>query len=203
MRLLILGGTWFLGRALAELAVQDGWEVTTFSRGLHGRDVPGTAPVRGDREQAGDLTRLAASGEWDAVTDTSGYTPETVQASVRALRGRANRYVYVSTVNAYRGWPAELLTDESPVYEASGPGARPASESARYLDAVGVEYGQLKAACERAVDAAWAGSYLILRPGVILGRYEYVGRLPWLLRRMERGGQGVGPASGISAFAVH
>ncbi|HXL92257.1 MAG TPA: hypothetical protein VN969_25230 [Streptosporangiaceae bacterium] len=106
MRLLILGGTWFLGRTLAEVALGCGWEVTTFSRGLHGRDVLGAVPVRGRREDPGDLARLAAAGPWDAVVDTSGYDAEAVAAAAQVLRGQAGRYVLISTVNAYRGWPA-------------------------------------------------------------------------------------------------
>jgi len=111
MRLLILGGTWFLGRTLAETAVTLGWEVTTFSRGLHGHDVPGTVPVRGRREDSDDVARLASSGRWDVVVDTSGYTPGAVDLAARMLRDRAARYVLISTVNAYRGWPTEPLTD--------------------------------------------------------------------------------------------
>src|ERR1035441_298220 len=190
MRLLILGGTWFLGRTLAETAVALGWEVTTFSRGLHGHDVPGTVPVRGRREDPDDVAGLASSGCWDVVVDTSGYTPEAVDLAARMLRDRVGRYVLVSTVNAYRGWPTEPLTDESLVYEDAGNGARPAPSAAEVLAPSGILYGQGKAASERALLRVFpVPGTLILRPGVILGPYEYIGRLPWLLRRMERGGQ--------------
>ena len=190
MRLLILGGTWFLGRTLAEKAIAAGWQVTTFSRGRSGHDVPGAVPVRGQREDPDDVARLAGSDRWDVVVDTSGYAPEAVDLAARMLRGQAGRYVLISTVNAYRGWPTEPLTDESQVYEDAGDAARPAPSAAGVLAPGGVRYGQGKAAGERAL-ARWfpdQGS-LILRPGVILGPYEYIGRLPWLLRRMERGGE--------------
>lgn len=190
MRLLILGGTWFLGRTIAEQAVAAGWQVTTFSRGRSGHDVPGAVPVRGQREDPDDVARLAGSDCWDVVVDTSGYTPEAVDLAARLLRDRAARYVLISTVNAYRGWPTELLTDESQVYEDAGDGARPAPSAAEVLAPSGVRYGQGKAAGERAL-VRWfpEPDSLILRPGVILGPYEYIGRLPWLLRRMERGGE--------------
>ena len=142
MRLLILGGTWFLGRTLAETAVTLGWEVTTFSRGLHGHDVPGTVPVRGRREDSDDVARLASSGRWDVVVDTSGYTPEAVDLAARMLRDRAARYVLISTVNAYRGWPTEPLTDESPVYEDVGDDAKPVPSAAKVLAPSGIMYGQ-------------------------------------------------------------
>ncbi|MGH3159905.1 MAG: NAD-dependent epimerase/dehydratase family protein [Streptosporangiaceae bacterium] len=197
MRLLILGGTWFLGRTLAELAVAREWEVTTFSRGLHGRDAADTDPVRGRREDPGDMARLADAGPWDAVVDTSGYTPAVVELATRALRDRAGQYVLVSTVNVYRGWPAVLSTDESPTYQDAGEAAGPLPLAAK-IPALDVVYGQRKAACERVVQEVFGSADgLVLRPGVILGPYEYIGRLPWLLRRMDRGGQvlAAGPPS--------
>jgi len=189
MRLLILGGTWFLGRTLAEQAVSAGWKVTTFSRGRDGHDVPGAEPLRGDRTDHADVARLAAAGRWDAVVDTSGLVPSMVAAAVAALRPVAGRYVYISTVNAYTGWPDKPLTDDSPVYDAvpetiaGKPGAAEGMAGA-------LEYGQLKASCEMATRQRFGDEdCLILRPGVVLGPYEYVGRLPWLLRRMHRGGR--------------
>jgi 2'-hydroxyisoflavone reductase len=190
MRLLILGGTWFLGRTLAELAVARGWDVTTFSRGLHGQDATGTSPVRGQRESPDEMARLANAGRWDAVVDTSGYTPEAVELAARMLRDRAGQYVLISTVNAYRGWPAVPLTDESQVYQDTGEGADPLPAAAEVLSPYGIGYGRGKAASERVVQRMFtASASLVLRPGVILGPYEYIGRLPWLLRRMEHGGQ--------------
>jgi 2'-hydroxyisoflavone reductase len=192
MRLLILGGTWFLGRTLAELALGDGWQVTTFSRGRSGRDVPGTRTLRGDRIDRANVGDLTADGPWDAVVDTSGFMPEVVAAAAEVLRPVAGRYVYVSTVNVYRGWPTEPLADDSPVYdELPDVTIDMAGEAERRANAE--QYGQLKAACERAVWQWFGPEGLIVRPGVILGPYEYNGRLPWLLRRMRRGGQVLAP----------
>jgi 2'-hydroxyisoflavone reductase len=186
MRLLILGGTWFLGRTLAEQALAQQWQVTTFSRGRSGRDVPGTEVFRGDRVHAGDIAVLADAGPWDAVVDTSGYSPEMVDASAEALRPLSARYVYVSTVNAYRGWPDEPLNDDSPVFDAAD------IANAEKVDAskgTSPAYGPLKAACELAAERHFADDdCLVLRPGVVVGPYEYVGRLPWLLARMRTGG---------------
>jgi nucleoside-diphosphate-sugar epimerase len=184
MRLLILGGTWFLGRTLAEQAVAQDWQVTTFSRGRTGHDVPGTEAIRGDRANATDVAALAGAGSWDAVVDTSGYSPEMVRASASALRPVATRYVYLSTVNAYRGWPDEPLTDDSAVFDTDG-----ITETVDASHGSSPAYGLLKAACERAAQLQFGSDHcLILRPGVVLGPYEYVGRLPWLLGRMARGG---------------
>jgi 2'-hydroxyisoflavone reductase len=192
MRLLILGGTWFLGRTVAEQAIADGWEVTTFSRGWSGHDVPGTEAIRGDRQEPSDIARLADAGRWDAVIDASGQVPAVVAASAEALRAKAGRYIYLSTVNAYKGWPNEPLTDESPLYDpapdelAARPGAAAGMASA-------IEYGALKATCELAARRWFGDDCLVLRPGVVVGPYEYVGRLPWWLKRMHRGGRVLAP----------
>lgn len=189
MRLLILGGTWFLGRTLAEEAVARGWDVTSFNRGRSGRDVPGTTAIRGDRTVADDVARLAAAGEagrWDAVVDTSVYEPPDVLLTAEALRPVADRYVLLSTVSAYRDWPSEPVDESSPVWP-SRPDARESDPDVAELS-VPIAYGTLKAGCEQALESVFGADALILRPGVVLGPYEYVGRLQTLLRRAERGG---------------
>lgn len=187
MRLLVIGGTWFLGRMFVEEAVRAGHDVTTFNRGRTADDVPGVATVRGDRTNPGDLGRLRAAGEWDAVIDTCGYVPADVLASATALDDRAGRYVFVSTIAAYAGWPVEPLTEDRPLRECA-PTAVDAPDTDR-----GERYGRLKAGCERAVRDAFGDRTVILRPGVILGPYEYLGRLPWWLHRVARGGRVLAP----------
>jgi nucleoside-diphosphate-sugar epimerase len=93
MRLLILGGTLFLGRTVAEQAIAAGWQVTTFSRGRSGHDVPGAEAVRGDRQEPSDIAQLAQAGPWDAVVDASGQVPAVVAASAQgaAAQGGAVR----------------------------------------------------------------------------------------------------------------
>jgi nucleoside-diphosphate-sugar epimerase len=192
MHILILGGTWFLGRTIAEQALAHGWKVTTFSRGQSGRDVEGVRPVRGDRTSADDLARLASVGPWDTVIDTSSadFAPRRILAGARALEPVAARYVYVSTVNAYRGWPNEPLTEESELLDAP-PDAD--DDYGRELSPAAY-YGVQKAGSERALLSAFGGDRaVILRPGVILGPGEYVGRLPWWLRRTRQGGTILAP----------
>ncbi|HEY7145572.1 MAG TPA: NAD-dependent epimerase/dehydratase family protein [Streptosporangiaceae bacterium] len=186
MRLLILGGTWFLGRTLAEQALARDWQVTTFSRGRSGCDVPGTEAIRGDRARGPDLAALASAGPWDAVVDTSGFMPEMVATSSEILRPVSDRYVYLSTVNAYRGWPSEPLNDESPIFDADSSTVKEGVDASQGSSPA---YGPLKAACERAARRQFQNDdCLILRPSVVLGPYEYVGRLPWLLNHMSKGG---------------
>jgi 2'-hydroxyisoflavone reductase len=75
VRLLVLGGSWFLGRAVVDDAMARGWKVTAVRRGLSGSDASGVRTARGDHTDISDLARLAERGPWDAVVDTSGYVP--------------------------------------------------------------------------------------------------------------------------------
>lgn len=178
MRLLILGGSAFLGRAVAEQALAAGHEVTVFNRGRTAPDVPGVSAVRGDRESPQDLARLAGHGPWDAIVDTSGYVPSTVGASVRALADSAAAYVFMSTINVYADWPAQPVTADSRVHDCSPDAGRDDGD-----------YGTLKAGCERVVARDFPGRTLSLRLGLLLGPNEDVGRLPALLLRMADAGR--------------
>ncbi|MFD7712124.1 NAD-dependent epimerase/dehydratase family protein [Streptomyces sp. NPDC059786] len=194
MRILVMGGTWFLGKAIAELALARGWSVTTFNRGRSGRDVEGVESVHGDRTDREDLQRLARHGLWDAVIDTSSsdFPPRDVLLATTALRQAARRWVHVSTVSVYRGWPNEALADDSPLLDCP----EDADETFGYTGDGGspTVYGFQKAGGERAVTAAFGDAAVFLRPGVILGPGEYVGRLPWWLERTKRGGRILAPA---------
>ena len=186
MRLLVLGGTRFLGRAIVDDAISRGYDVTTFSRGLSGQPRPGAEALRGDRTSAEDLLPLAER-DWDAVIDTSTIAPVHVAASARLLAGHAGHYTYVSTISVYRGQPREPATEESAVFDCP-------PDAAGTIETLG--YGELKAGCERAVQEAMPGRSLIARPGLIIGPHENVGRLPWWLTRIARGGQVLAPSPG-------
>jgi nucleoside-diphosphate-sugar epimerase len=212
MRVLVLGGTAFVGRAIVSQAVARGWDVTTFNRGMTGLDVVGAAAVRGDRRSSADSARLAALGTWDAVVDTSGYVPADVLQIATALRGRANRYVFMSTVSVYAGWPKESLTEDSSLLECPPD----ATEDFGHDTEDGpTKYGYQKSGCEAAVRLAFGEDQAtLLRPGVVLGPHEYVGRLPWWLRRISMGGQVLAPGApdrtiqpvdvrDLAAFTLH
>ncbi|SFO88219.1 NAD-dependent epimerase/dehydratase family protein [Amycolatopsis rubida] len=211
-RLLVLGGSWFLGRTVVEDALADGWEVTTFRRGQSGTDVSGVTRIRGDRTKPEDLNRLAAAGPWDAVVDTSGFVPRETLAVATALAPVVGRYVLISTVSVYEGWPVEPLTENSAVLECPSD----AGPDFGYDGDPGPStYGFGKAGCERAIAEVFGPDRtVLLRPGVILGPYEYVGRLPWWLHRVARGGRVLAPGQpsrsvqpvdvrDVSAFALH
>ncbi|MEU6475566.1 NAD-dependent epimerase/dehydratase family protein [Streptomyces sp. NPDC047017] len=183
MRLLVLGGSDFAGRAVVEAAVARGWEVTVLNRGRRPVPVPGVRALRGDRTAPDGLAALAAhDGEWDAVVDTWSAAPRPVQDAARLLRGRAGRYVYVSTCSVYTWAPPAGYTEGAPLVEGAAPDAD-ATDYAR--DKRG---GELAAIGEFGEDRA-----LLVRSGLILGPYENIGRLPWWLGRIARGGPVLAP----------
>lgn len=191
MRILILGGGWFLGRTVAKDALARGWNVTAFTRGRNGQPPAGVRHVVGDRTKEADLRRLASEGAWDAVVDTSAYEPIDVAHVTSALAGRIEQYVLVSTVSAYRDWPATAVDETSPLWPSAPTYTEHSSELASMT--IGERYGTLKAGCEVAATTGAARS-LIVRPGVILGPGEYVGRALKLLERATRGGRWLLPA---------
>jgi nucleoside-diphosphate-sugar epimerase len=159
MRLLILGGTVFLGRHVVDAALERGHEVTIFTRGRHGTGPDGVEHVKGDRA---DVTPLKGRS-WDAAIDTSGYDPAQVAASAALDIGH---YVFVSSCNAYPDWPDKPVDEDSPTWRD------------------GEGYGPDKAASERAVLPDGA----VVRAGLIVGPHDNVFRLPWWVRRVREGG---------------
>ena len=162
-----------------------------FNRGRSGSAPEGVRTIRGDRTIAADIKLAADSGPWDAVVDTSGYVPVNVHAVARAMESSAARYLFMSTVSVYEGWPASPLTDESPTLFCP-PDAGP--DYGEDVEDGHTRYGFQKSGCEAAVtDIFGADRTTLLRPGVVLGPREYVGRLPWWLQRVAAGGRVIGP----------
>lgn len=186
MRILVLGGSWFLGRALVSDALGRGWTVTTFNRGRSGTPPEGTELVLGDRRNPEDLARLAQSGPWDATIDTSVYEPGDVLAVLDALGTSIGKYALLSSVSAYRDWPHEPVDEYSLLWPSRVDAAETDPDIA--AQSVPAQYGILKAGCELAAGTAPLGT-LIFRPGVILGPGEYTGRMLSLFARAQRGGR--------------
>jgi 2'-hydroxyisoflavone reductase len=189
MRLLMLGGTGFVGGAIVADALRRGWSVTAFTRGLRAAVPNGVTHLRGDRTVAADLAALeraaleraaSADGAWDVVIDTWAGQPRAVRDAARALAGSVGLYAYVSSRSAYR-MPVPLGAGEDwPIVDAEA-------------DATGGEYAQLKAGGERAAREVFGDRTLIARAGLILGPGEDIGRLPWWLARIARGGEVLAP----------
>jgi 2'-hydroxyisoflavone reductase len=177
MRLLILGGTVFLGRHLVEAARARGHVVTLFNRGQHNPDLfPAVEKVRGDRDGGLDALR---GRTWDATIDTSGRLPRVVRQSAALLAPAVGHYIFISTMSVYADLAQVGITENSPV------GSLPDD----YAETDTSLYGPLKAACEREVEAALPGRALILRPGLIVGPYDPTNRFTYWPRRIAAGGE--------------
>ncbi|HXW45830.1 MAG TPA: NAD-dependent epimerase/dehydratase family protein [Streptosporangiaceae bacterium] len=182
MRILVIGGTAFVGRHFADAALAAGHDVTLFHRGKTGSDLfPQATHLTGDRNS--DLSALAA-GDWDATVDVCAYFPRQVRSLAAALGGRGGRLVHISSVSAYK-LPVPWGYDESaPLADCEDPEA----------DAVTPQnYGGLKAACERtAIELHGAGT-TIIRPTYVIGPYDYSCRFTWWVDRVARGGTVLAP----------
>jgi 2'-hydroxyisoflavone reductase len=184
MKLLVIGGTKFLGRAAVETALARGHEVTLFNRGETNPELfPEAQKLRGDRTQ--DLGALEGR-EWDAVLDPSGFLPAVVRSSAEALSDQAGHYLFISSVSAYASL-AVPNDEDSPVAEL---GDLPDD---RMLDDYS-NYGPLKVLCERAAADAFGDRHTIVRPGLIVGAPDPTGRFTYWPHRIARGGEVLAPA---------
>jgi 2'-hydroxyisoflavone reductase len=179
MRLLILGGTVFLGRALTDAALARGHSVTHMHRGVSaGRDSR-VETLIADRASAPFLGDADPARTWDAVLDTSGYLPQVVRLSVEALRDRVGRYAFVSSISAYRSFESAPIDEDAPLQSPPDP----------LPDAMTPElYGALKAGCEAVAGEAFGDRALIVRPGLIVGPHDASDRFTWWPWRIAQGG---------------
>jgi len=180
MRLLVLGGTWFVGRAVVADAVARGWTVTVFNRGASGPAPEGVTALHGDRTVPGGVDVLAGQ-RWDAVIDTWSGAPRAVADTARLLADSADHYTYVSSRSVYQAPLASGMTEDAPVVPAAP-------------DADDGGYGESKAGGELAARL-YFGEHrvLVARTGLVLGPYEDVGRLPWWLTKVAAGDDVLAP----------
>lgn len=183
-RILILGGTGFLGPAIVEAARARGHTLTLFNRG---RTRPGLFPDiekrLGDRDPLkGEGLKSLETGEWDAVIDDSGFYPRMVGASARLLAPRVKHYLYISSISAYKE-PSPVNGDED------APLAALSDASVEEMGKNFEHYGGLKAACEAAAEAALPGRTTVIRPGFIVGPDDPSGRFTYWPARFDKGGE--------------
>jgi 2'-hydroxyisoflavone reductase len=180
VRLLVLGGTKFLGRAAVAAALERGHEVTLFNRGETNPELfPEAEKLRGDRD--GDLSALEGR-DWDAVIDPSGFVPRVVRASAGLLRDAVGHYVFVSSISVYREPYEPGFDEDAPVFEVE-----PKTES------VDEEYAELKAACERVLEEILPGAHASVRAGLIVGPHDPTGRFTYWPLRFAAGGDVLAP----------
>lgn len=201
MNLLILGGTRFVGHHLVEAALARGHQVTLFNRGRH-HAVSGAVPdtrvqtIHGDRHA--DLARLKGQ-TWDAVIDTCGQLPNSVQASATALANSVQRYVFISTISVYADTSRPGATETAPLKQLT-------ADQLKLIDSIdpanphssphfGAMYGGLKVLCEQAAMRAMPGRVVCLRPGLIVGSRDYTDRFGYWVQRVAQGGEVLAPGA--------
>jgi 2'-hydroxyisoflavone reductase len=196
MKLLILGGTRFVGRHLVSTALARNHEITLFNRGKHSqtRETTIVETIHGDRNS--NLNKLSGR-HWDAIIDTCGLLPRAVKASAAALADSVDLYVFISSISAFadmsqpgvdeNGALARLTIEQ--LEEANAIDASGQSSAASY----GKMYGGLKALCEQEVREVFPNSHLIVRPGLIVGPYDYTDRFTYWVERVAAGGEVLAP----------
>lgn len=183
-KILILGGTGFLGPALVEAALPRGHTLTLFNRGkTHPGLFPNVEQLHGDRD--GNLKALEGR-KWDAVIDTSGYVPRIVKASAELLAPNVEQYVFISTISVYKDVSQYGVDENSPV----------ATVENEKTEDVSQYYGALKALSEKATQSAMPGRATIVRPGLIVGQGDPTDRFSYWPVRVARGGEVLAPGDG-------
>lgn len=194
MKLLIIGGTRFLGRALVDEGLEAGHELTLFNRGLSNPGLyPDIEQIHGDRD--GDLAALGGR-RWDAVIDTSGYVPRVVRASATYLADAVEHYTFISSISVYAEPTPDNLDEDAPV-------ATIPDETTEEI--TGESYGALKALCEQAATEATGGRALTVRAGLIVGPHDPTDRFTYWPVRVARGGEVLTPGkpgSGVQFIDV-
>jgi len=190
MRLLIVGGTLFVGRALTDAALARGHAVTLFNRGKTPAEIPdGVEHLIGDRD--GDLGVLR-DRSWDAVIDTCAYFPRQVRTLLATL-GSGGHYTLISTISVYADLSQGGLDEESPL-------ATPLGDEVTTVDAQ--TYGPLKSACEAETRLVAADRTLVIRPGIIVGPHDPTGRFAHWVRRFGLEEPFLAPGNGSAPLQV-
>jgi 2'-hydroxyisoflavone reductase len=195
MKLLILGGTKFLGRHLVETALARGHEVTLFNRGqLNPELFPEVEKLRGERDGGLDALR---GRRWDAAVDTSGQHPRAVRDSARLLADSVEHYTFISSLSAYADTSVPGVDESHPVATVTDEQLREA-ESLTQTELTAAPffweiYGALKALCERAAEGEMPGRVLNVRAGLIVGPYDSTDRFTYWPRRVAEGGEVLAP----------
>jgi 2'-hydroxyisoflavone reductase len=192
MRMLFIGGTRFVGRAMAQAALENGHEVTVLHRGKTPADeLSGAEHLLADRDE---VLSVLAGREFDATVDVCAYLPHQVESLHRALGGRGGHHVFISTMSVYADTDRPGLDEGAALVELPDP----------TVDQVTNEtYGGLKVLCERAAVAAYGEENLtIVRPTYVVGPHDYTFRFPWWIRRIAAGGEVLGPGPKASPMQV-
>jgi 2'-hydroxyisoflavone reductase len=191
MRILIIGGTAFVGRHITQAALDAGHEVTLFNRGRRADLFPEATHLTGDRNT--DLSALA-TGEWDATIDVCAYFPRQVRELAAVLGNRGGQHIFISSVSAYAFPVAPGYTEDAPLAELDDPATEEVTDQT---------YGGLKVECERTVTELYGPeSTTIIRPTYVIGPYDKTYRLTWWVERIAAGGAVLAPGDDDNLIQV-
>jgi 2'-hydroxyisoflavone reductase len=188
MKVLIIGGTRFLGRALTDEALKRGHDVTLFNRGNNQEVFPEVEQLIGDRDK--DVTVLE-NRKWDVVMDTCGFAPHQITKVAAAIGDQIEHYTYISSISVYKDWIPPHLTEDYRLH------SRLTDEVLNEVEEGNVTpyeyYGQLKAHCESEAEKQWRDRVLHVRAGLLVGEFDYSDRLPYWIKRVAAGGKTLVP----------
>ena len=183
MKILILGGTRFLGRAFVEEALNRGHEVTLFNRGTNQEIFPEVEQLIGDRN--GDVSSLE-NRKWDVVVDTCGFSPHHIRNVGEVLKDNIEHYIFISSLSVYKDWIPHHIKEDYILQP------EPTAEQIKAVENGEISpyehYGALKVLCEKA-EKYWPGRVLHVRAGLLSGMFDYTDRLPYWIQRIAKGGK--------------
>jgi len=182
VHILFIGGTHFVGRAMAEAALERNHKITLLHR------TPTTEPIFADVEHVfldrnGDLSSLSGRS-FDATIDVCAYVPSQVKRLAAALGGRGGHHVFVSTMSVFAEADGPGIDEQSPLVTLDDPTTEEVN---------GETYGGLKVLCEQAAAAAYGDALTVIRPTYVIGPHDHTGRFTWWVRRIVHGGEVVAP----------
>jgi len=178
MKILVIGGTRFVGRVFAETALNEGHKLTLFNRGKSNPHLfPDVEKIKGDRD---DDLALLHGREWDVVVDTCGYFPRIVRKSATMLKDAVDRYIFISTLNVYADFSKLGIDENSSLGRI---------EDETVEEVTGETYGPLKVLCENAVKEIFPDRSIMLRCGLIVGPHDPTDRFTYWPVRIQQGGE--------------
>jgi 2'-hydroxyisoflavone reductase len=182
LKILILGGTGFIGPHFVQALTGKQHKVTLFNRGKRDPEVkPGIEQLLGDRN--GDIAALK-DRDWDIVIDNSGYTPRQVRATAELLKGHVERYIFISSIAVCADFKTRGLDENSPLAVLADPTTN---------DVTGETYGGLKVLCEQVVEENYARNATLIRPSYICGPGDHTDRFTYWPFRVSQGGDMLAP----------
>jgi 2'-hydroxyisoflavone reductase len=187
MKILILGGSRFLGKAMVEEGLKRGHDITIFNRGNNKEGLSDVEQLIGDRE--GDVSQLK-NRDWDVVMDTCGFAPRHMSKMAAVLGDNIEHYTYISSISVYKDWIPHSISEDYPL-QSMTQGQLKEVEEGRVSPYE--YYGALKALCEAEAETYWPGRVLHIRAGQLVGPFDYTDRLPYWVQRVAEGGNIVVP----------